>query len=223
MDLEKLEKLAIGVLEELSSYNEKLTQLYFLLVPRAKVESLMAIAYETFPEHSAFFSSVSRNLISYRIYSAIEAIEYLLEILEMEKVSKAKIKEMKVFESADEKVKQASLSFRKEDYTSAFHNLNTALELVLKDKIEIPTTITGVNTSTIIDVLVKHKVECYLYLTEAKKRVLIIDNKIKHQAYSPTKLECLNAIKAMEELISCLRDKEIKLTEEIRNKIYQGL
>jgi len=30
-------------------------------------------------------------------------------------------------------------------------------------------------------------------------------------------------MKAMEELISKLRDKEIKLTEEIKNKIYEGL
>lgn len=222
MDLEKLEKMAREVLDELSSHNKRY-QLSLFRVTFAKVENLMAIAYETFPEHSVFFRRVSIGLSSCFIFSAIKAVEYLLEILETEKASRAKIKELKVFESADEKVKQASLSFRKEDYTSAFHNLNTALELVLKDKVKIPTTITGVNTSTIIDVLVKHKVKCYLYLTEAKKRVLIIDNKIKHIAYSPTKLECLNAIKAMEELISCLRDKKIKLTEEIRNKIYQGL
>ena len=130
---------------------------------------------------------------------------------------------MKIFESAEEKIKQASLSFRNNEYTSTFHNLNTALELVLKDKIGIPTTITKINTSRIIDILFKHKVKPYLYLVEARKHVLLIDNKIKDQGYSPSKIDSINGIKAMEELISKLRGKEIKLTEEIRNKIYQGL
>jgi len=113
--------------------------------------------------------------------------------------------------------------FGKEDYSSVVHNLNTVLELVLKDKVGIPTTITKINTSTIIDILVKEKVEPHLYLVEAKKHVLRIDNKIKHQSYSPSKIDCINAIKVMEELISRLRGKELKLSEETRNKIYQAL
>lgn len=157
-----------------------------------------------------------------QVQQARSVVEHLLEIVEIEKTSEKKTKEMKVFEGANEKLKQAALSFRKEDYTSTFHNLNTALELVLKDKVGIPTTFTKINTSNIIDVLAKYKVEPYLYLTEARKRVLMIDNKIKHQAYSPSKTDCINGLKAMEEAISKLRDKELKLTEEIRNKIYEG-
>jgi hypothetical protein len=106
---------------------------------------------------------------------------------------------------------------------STFHNLNTALELVLKDKLGIPATITGINTSNIMDVLTKYKVEPYLYLEEVRKHVLVIDNKIKHQGYCPSKIDCINGIKAMEELIAKLRNTDIELTEEIKNKIYEGL
>ena len=189
----------------------------------AKIKSLLVISSKAFPEHYGFFRMVASELEKLDEYDTLEVIEHILEILEMEKSSEAKIKGMKIFESAEEKMKQAGLSFRKEDYSSTFHNLNTTLELVLKDKLGIPTTITKINTSNIIDILVKNKVEPYLYLTEAKKRVLMIDNKIKHQGYTPSKIECINSIKVMEELVSKLRDKEIKLTEEIRNKIYQGL
>jgi len=84
-------------------------------------------------------------------------------------------------------------------------------------KVGIPTTITKINTPKIIDVLVKHKVEPYLYLAEAKKRIVMIDNKIKHQGYLPSKIDCIHGIKAMEEVISKFRTKEIK------NKIYEGL
>jgi len=134
-----------------------------------------------------------------------------------------KTKELKIFESAEEKMKQAGLAFEKADFSSVFHCLNTSFELVLKDKIGIPTTITGINTSNIVEVLVKHKVESYLYFQEVKKRVTEIDNKIKHQGYSPSKIDAINGIKAMEDLISRLRDKELKLTEEIKNKICEGL
>ena len=93
----------------------------------------------------------------------------------------------------------------------------------MKDKCGIPTTLTEINTSNIIDLLVKYKVEPYSHFGEARKRVTEIANRVKHQGYVPSKNEAILGIKAMEELISGLRDKEIKLTDEIKNKIYQGL
>lgn len=95
--------------------------------------------------------------------------------------------------------------------------------MILKDKVGIPTTITKINTSSIVEFFAKYKVEPYLYLKEVKKRVVEIDNKIKHQGYSPSKIDAINGIKSMEELISKLRNKEIELTEEVRNKIHKGL
>ena len=223
MDLEKLEKLAKAVQEQMSEIRDRDQKIRLYRATMAKIKNLLVISSKTFPEYGVFFKSVVSQLDNLDNYDIFEAVEHILEILETEKSSEAKIKEMKIFESAEEKMKQAGLSFRKDDYPSTFHNLNTTLELILKDKLGIPTTITKINTSNIIDIIVKHKVEPYLYLAEARKRVLMIDNKIKHQGYTPSKIECINGVKAMEEVISRLRDKEIKLTEEIRNKIYQGL
>jgi hypothetical protein len=134
-----------------------------------------------------------------------------------------KVKDLKIFEGAEEKMKQAGLCFENGDFPSTFHSLNTAFELILKDKIGIPTTITSINTSNVVEVIVKYKVEPYLYLNEVRKRVLDIDNKIKHQGYAPSKIDAINGIKAMEDLIARLRNKEIELTEEVRNKICEGL
>jgi HEPN domain-containing protein len=133
------------------------------------------------------------------------------------------IKEVKIFDNADEKMKQAKTCFQNEDYPSALHSLNTSLELVLKDKLGIPSTKPNINTSNIIDILAKYKIEPYLYLNEARKYVLNIDNKIKHTGYSPSKIDCINGIKAMEELIGKLRSINLELSEEIRNKIFEGL
>jgi hypothetical protein len=130
---------------------------------------------------------------------------------------------MKIFESADEKMKQAGLSFSKEDYSSTFHNLNTAFELIIKDKVGIPTTITKINTANIVEVLIKYKIEPHLYLNEVRKRVIDIDNKTKHQGYLPSKIDAINGIRAMEDLISKLRNKELVLSDEVRNKICEEL
>jgi HEPN domain-containing protein len=222
MDLDKLENLAKLVLKDLSSESHYST---FSVYPQsaAKFKNLMVIAQETLPEYSELFSAAHSRTYDFESYEACSLIKHLLQIIKLEKTSETKIEETKIFESAEEKLKQSDISFRKEDYVSAFHNLNTALELVLKDKLGIPATITGVNTSNIMDVLTKYKVEPYLYLEEARRHVLVIDNKIKHQGYKPSKIDCINGIKAMEELIAKLKTLHMKLSEEVKNKIYEGL
>lgn len=230
MDLEKLEKMIRSILSEISNVSQH-ANLVHNKARMAKVRNVINLSHKSLPEHEDFFVTIykeigldsERDYAKFTIGDTRSVLKHILEIIEIEKTSEAKIKEMKIFESAEDKMKQAELSFRKDDYPSTFHNLNTALELILKDKIGILITITKINTSPIIDILTKYEVEPFLYLAEARKHVVKIDNKIKHQAYSPSKIDCINGIKAMEELISRLRNKEIELTEEIRNKIYQGL
>lgn len=224
MDLEKLEKMAKLVLKDLSSEEFGEVSDYDDLT--VKLKNLMALGIKTLPEHQELFVGTHASIKGDRgisIGEACSVIRHLLDIIEIEKMGKRKIEGMKVFESAEEKMKQAGLSFRNEDCSSAFNNLNTALELVLKDKCGIPTTITGINTSNVIDLLVKEKTEPYAHFREARKRVTEIANRVKHQGYVPSKSETILGMKAMEELISKLRDKEIKLTEEVRKKIYDGL
>jgi len=225
MDLEKLEKMAKLVLKDLGSFSDRLDA----NPEKASIfKNLMTVTLKTLPDHKELVANAYREVDeTYGLYAyqARSIVRHILAIIEIEKASESKTRAMKIFDSANDKLKQANLSFQKGEanYPTVFHNLNTALELILKDKLGIPTTITKINTSTIIDILVKHKVKPYLYLDEAKKKVLMIDNKIKHQGYSPSKIDCINSMKVMEELISKLRDKEIKLTREIRDKIYQGL
>jgi len=220
--LEKLEKIAKLVLKDLSESSHAY-RLEYYPDHQTEFKNLMKLGYENIPEHREFFSASYSEIGRLHTSDACSIIRHLLEILEVEKASESKIKEGKIFESAEEKLKQASRSFRNGEYSTTFNNLNTALELILKDRLGIPTTITKINTSKIIEILVSHKIESYPYLSEASKHVLVIDNKIKHQGYSPSKVDCINGIKAMEELISKLRSKEIKLSEDIRNKIYEGL
>jgi hypothetical protein len=212
------------VLKKFPSY--KSGSIYYKEELAIEFRNLMNVASMVLPEHRQLLTDAyasSRNYDGIDMDDAYGIVNHLLEIIEIEKTSEKKVKELKIFEGAEEKLKQAGFSFRKDDYTSTFNNLNTGLELVLKDKIGIPSTITSINTSNIMDILAKYKVEPYLYLEEVRKHVLVIDNKIKHQGYIPSKIDCINGIKAMEELIAKLRNTDMKLTEEIRNKIYEGL
>jgi hypothetical protein len=117
---------------------------------------------------------------SLTVADAYNVIAHIIEVLELEKAFESKVKERKIFESISDKLEQAGLSFRKEDYTSVFHNLNTALELILKDKCGIPTTITDINTSNVIDLLVKYEIEPYAHFSESRKRVTEVTNRVKH-------------------------------------------
>jgi len=229
MDLEKFENMIKLVLRDLSQNLRTVSpseEIYLYSVLQAKVSNVISIASKILPEHQEFFNTIKAELNdsdTFSFHDAHSSLEHILKILEIEKAGETKIKEMKIFESAEEKLRQAGLSFRNSDYPSTFNNLNTALELILKDKCGIPTTITDINTSNVIELLVKYKVEPYAHFSESRKRVTDVANRVKHQAYVPSKKEAILGIRAMEELISKLRDKEIKLTKEIKDKIFQGL
>jgi len=230
MSLETLENILKLFLEDLSKRVEEFGETSHLRSSHhilAEFRNLIRLCSKQLPEHDEYFThiydSVDAIFPIFTLRDAHSTVVHISRILEIQESSESKIKEMKVFESANDKLEQAVITFRKDDYTSTFHNLNTALELVLKDRLGIPVTITNINTLRIIDILVKHRIQPYPYLSEAKKRIVMIDNKAKHQGYSPSKIDCINDIKVMEELISRLRDKEIRLTEDIRNKIYEGL
>ena len=226
MELNKLEKLARLVLLELTNYTQS-DYLRHKKTMIARIQNILSVSNKTLPDHHTFFkrtfTEIDEPYSHFAISDAVSVIQHLLNIIDIEKSSEIKIKEDKIFEGAEDKIKQASTSFRKGDYSSVFHTLNTALELVLKDKVEIPTTLTGINTSNVIELLVKEKADCYQYFDEAKKRITLIDNKIKHTGYSPSQPECITALKAMQDLTFKLKNKEIKISEELGTKIFESL
>lgn len=154
---------------------------------------------------------------------AIKACDYILELLELKTSTEEKIEEKKIFQEAEDKLKEAGVSFSKDDLTSVINNLNTCIELALKDKLDIPITITKINTNKIIEICIAHKVGPVEYLKEIKKHVLEIANRVKHQGYSPPKKDCIDAIKAAEDFLKKAKEYSFKVTEEIKEKIYSGV
>jgi hypothetical protein len=224
MDLDKLEKLAQLVLKGFPQYT---TELKYHPDAFAKFNNLMTIANDVMPEYNTLFCTSIKNSANTPCDDAITVIEHLLQLIKLERdsfdMAKVSAKDTKIFDNVEEKLKQGVSHFKREDYVSTFNNLNSAFELIVKDKVGIPSTIPNINTANIIEVLVKYKMEPYLYLNEVRKRVIDIDNKVKHQGYSPSKIDAINGIKAMEDLIGQLKDRELILSNEVRAKICEGL
>jgi hypothetical protein len=228
MDLDKLEKLAKLVLDQIpDNVSMYASSLQYHPDVFCKYNNLLAIASKTMPEYSTLFNTSIHNSASTSCIQASSIIAHLLQLIELERdsidMSQIALKEGRIFDNIEDKLKQGVSHFKREDYVSTFNNLNSAFELIVKDKVGIPTTIPNINTANIIEVLVKYKVEPYLYLNEVRKRVIDIDNKVKHQGYAPSKIDAINGIKAMEDLIGQLKDRDLILSDEVKAKICEGL
>ncbi|WXG46138.1 MAG: hypothetical protein WED05_05655 [Candidatus Atabeyarchaeum deiterrae] len=125
------------------------------------------------------------------------------------------------FADPEQKRVEAGLSFDRKDYCSTVNNLNTALELGLKELLEIPVTTSNINTANIIEIWVSNHYPCSLFLSEVRKHVLDLDNKVKHEGYIPSRKDCIDGMKSLEDLLKKLR--ELKLTDDMKSKLHVGL
>jgi len=63
---------------------------------------------------------------------------------------------------------------------------------------------------------IERALEPCLYLLWARKHAFVVDNRIKHQGYSPSRVDCDNGIEAMEELIAESRNMKTKPAHAFR-------
>jgi len=186
----------------------------------SKFIDLISIATKELPEHKVFFNSEWAERYSINVSDAAEFCDYILELLELKTRSEKEIGKGNIFQEAEGKLREASVSFSKDDSTSVINNLSTCIELVLKDKLDLPTTITKINTDKIIDICIAHKVGPVEYLEEIKKHVLEIGNTVKHQGHSPSRKDCIEAIKSTEDFLKKAKRSSFKVKGEIKEKIY---
>jgi hypothetical protein len=189
----------------------------------SKFINLLSIAAKELPENKVFIETLLDTCGSLTEYGAKEACDYILELLKLETSSKEKIDEGKIFQGAEDKLKEAGVSFGKDDWPSVINNLNTCIELALKDKLDIPTTITKINTNKIIDICMADGVGPVEHLKEIRKHVLETDNNVKHRGYIPSKKDCIFAIKATQDFIEQAKKRPFEVTVETKEKIYSGL
>lgn len=189
----------------------------------SEFDYILRLAKEQMPDLESFINDMQGRHLDFTIGDAIKCCSYLLGMLDIEDISKMNIEKGNIFQGARDKLNEASVCFRGNDCTGTINNLNTCLELLLKEKFHIPTTIRGINTANIIEIAIKHNIGPTKFFEQARKYVTDVDNKIKHTGYVPSKPETIHALKSMEELSRELENCQITLTEDIINKIYAGV
>lgn len=191
----------------------------------SRIYAFFELLCKKVPNASGFVTASMRQLqeSTYDIQRASNTIHFIVEILRMEQDAQTKVAEFEVFESAEVKIHEAARVYAADNPKAVLDNLNSALELILKSKLGIPSTIRRIDTGKIIDVCISDRIGPSEHLKEAKRLVLDVDNKVKHQGYVPNKIDCINALKIMEELSAELNKLEIKLEEDVKNKIYGSI
>jgi len=225
MDLQKFRLTLTKLNDDISKNNH----LYLIDEPIlfARLQQAVSMAAKILPDHKHFFETawtVANKSSDWGIDKddAIKLCNYTLELIDSESTTEKKIEERKLFQSAKDKLIEAGKSLRNDDLNSVLNNLNTSLELALKEKLSIPTTIPNIKTANIIEILVKHNLGPVDYLKEVKKHVFT-DNKVKHVGYVPSKIECINAIKSVEELFQKLDKMDTTIDKEVRDKIFNAV
>ncbi len=226
MNLSTLRELIVSLKRDLADkvhYGTSVSRDYDPIL-YSRLENIVAVSMRLLPDHGVFLSESWKNWNHrYTAKDADDLLNSILEFIGFEEKLSALVEDQKFFQSGEEKMKEAATFFKDGDYPSCMGSLNTALELLIKDKLGIPATIPRINTANIIEICVKYDVGPTKYLSEARKHVSSIDNKVKHEGYKATKIDCIDGIKAMEELASKLRRARLSLSEEVRNKIFGAL
>lgn len=182
-----------------------------------KYKNIMSICEDILEEHYDFVSHSAGLKDKREILNSLEYVLLLLDLEEKETQDKKEF-ERNFLDSALDKLRQAGISFENQDYSGVSNKLNTSVELALKDALDIPSTIKGINTSKIIDILIKYKVGPVEYLKEVQKHVLM-DNLVKHQGMSPVESRAITAISSVTNLFNKLKEP-LTINEEIRDKIW---
>jgi len=186
---------------------------------KVEFQNILNLCYPFLDEHSVFLNN-ARSLYRFsEIRRALDYIELLLKLKSEEKI----IEEEGIFlNSAKDQLRQAGVAFQNQDFPGVSNKLNTCVELALKDVLEIPTTIKGIKTSNIIDIMISEKMGPTKYLEEVKKYVLL-DNLVKHQGLNPIEVRAGMAITAVENLLKKLPKEPFFISEEIKEKIWKGI
>lgn len=219
---DKLRILITRLLPELDQLSQSYL-LYAQSIPNSKFDYVLHLAKEQIPDLEPFIYSIQKRSQDFAVGDAVRCCKYILEILDLEHTFKINVDDNNIFQGARDKLNEASTCFRNDEYVGTINNLNTCLELLLKEKFRIPTTIKGINTAKIIELAIKYDLGPIKFFEQARKHVTDVDNKIKHVGYTPSKSDTIHAIKSMEELSRELENCSIELTDQIINKIYSGI
>jgi hypothetical protein len=195
---------------------------YFSL--RAEAFNVLSNAKKLLPDSSVYCSMVLEDIKGdIGIGSMKICTNRIIELIDEELAADAHTEEGKLFDSARDKFNAAGKACIKGDHDAVLSCLNTSLELALKKKLEIPTVLPGINTSNVLDILISEKIGPVEHLEAVQKFIVPYDNAKKHLGLKTRDLHSVKALKAMEDFLPLWERADIKLSNDVKDKIYSGL
>jgi hypothetical protein len=246
LELEQVVLLLASVREDFKDLSDRIqkesmfgVQADLFPVPYERLKHLVNLASGSLPEHAGLFQALWQSFDSTRsgmlglsniggergffvesVNLANQIVDNIAEFIKYEQEAEATVRHTGALATAEEKEKDAARSLEKEDYVGVMQNLNAALELALKDQLNIPTSIAKISASKMMRVLISNKVGPYMDMDEVSRHLLRFDNEGKHRTYLPTKTDCIRAMKSVQDLFAKLRAQPLRLEEDLQNKIY---
>ncbi len=220
MDSEKL----AAIINELTSKIKKGDVYYANQDVKNSFSKLMRTVEDVFPEKKLRIQELKTKVMArnHGPYGSdiLETCREIASFIEKKK----DIKEGKAFLSSKDLFEKAKVVFRNGDEAYAITLCDSAVEIFLKERFDVPSTIIGAGS-------VKFLSECMilnipnglnLYLNEVKNKVSQMSNQVKHKSYVPNRLDAINALKATEELF--VRKSWFEnLTYEEKRKVQVGV
>jgi hypothetical protein len=212
-----LEKL-INEMKEYDRTNSTGTIEYNLSLQHKYHDFLVQCGQPLFENSDYLRKSYSLNNID----NILDALEYIGTLLNLKEKRRKIELEGTFLNHARQMLDQAGIAFKNNDFPGVSNKLNTCVELMLKEVLDIPTTIKGINVSKIIEIMISENIGPVKYLEEVKKHVLL-DNLVKHQGMTIVEARAGTAISSVENLLKRLPKEPFKLNEDSLNKIWSGV
>lgn len=185
----------------------------------SRYKDLLTLCGQPLFENSTFIDGSYHNDRNITMLDALQYVELLLNMAKEEEMIE---KGATFMNPSKQMLEQAGVAFKNDDFPGVSNKLNTCVELALKDVLDIPTTIKGINVSKIIDIMISEKIGPTKYIEEVKKHVLL-DNLVKHQGLGIVEARAGNAIASVENLLNKLPSKPYELSETAQSKIWSGV
>jgi hypothetical protein len=196
---------------------------------KAEFRDILEFAEKVLPERQYFIDEASDNTTSTRFSYSREGtfIEGLKDFVSMEESFEEKLEERKLFLGAEEQLKIAADNLQNglesKNFGPVFSPLGTAVDLALKDKLELPVTLTirEASVKKMLQIIGQHTT-LGKFCDEIYKNVYDVRSKIEHEGYNPTQGQAIEALKISEDFIRKLKSFSIPqdTIKEIHEKAF---
>lgn len=192
---------------------------------RAEFRDVFNFAEDLLPEYSNFISSgIGKSEEAYIFLNdSLKYMKKLREFIKLKISLEENIEDRKLFLGADEQYRSAIEYFsndkNKNNLGPVFSFLGTAIDLVLKDKLDLPSTLPlkENNVKKMLDIIGKHT-SLGIFCNEIYKNVYDLRSKVGHDGFNPTPKQTINALKLTEDFIRKI--KPISLNSDLIKTIH---